>query len=761
MTENIVFDIEIFYEDWLIGAKILNTGEYIQIWNDLRAAKDFYAKYKDALHIGFNNMAYDDLVIDYILKGNTDIFRYSKSIINSKSDDRVKWFYSKRYFNFDVSKEFGSGIGGLKVLESDLGLKIQETSVSFNIQRKLTDQERDEIAWYNRHDLDTTELCFQIAMSYSLKTKLTMCELFHLPIKDIRHTLTRMAADGLGAIAGTFPAKHWSDLPVQNLVVSDDLRKHFESEIYFTDAKAKKVFMIDNTEFSLLSGGIHAALPNYHTDWALLIDVKGYYSLIQMHYDLLSRALPPESKEKFKWLYYERLRLKKSNPYLSKAMKTTILSTWGAAGNQYSALYDPSVAALIMQVGQAYICDLCEKLQPYAIIIQANTDGIMVRPKDGLYSTEPNASDIFKINDVVNEWVTRTKFEVENERIYNLYQKDVNNYICKTEKGHVKTKGGFLAGWNFDIDDEYYQWFGYRAKQGQIINKAVCLFLANGTPIEETVNKETNLSMFQYTIKRKSATYLPQLVLATTENGTTSYEVTQAVCRIFASNDTKCKRQLFKQKPNEKIEHMNSVDILTYEPDKVSLLKFANTPSNCFIFNESLKEFTDIDWAKIDRNYYIREAKKRVNAFIYGYDIAEELECTVYSEDELTLLQDLLAGKQDMPAEQTFSIGNALFEVKQDMATITVKGDTIVADVINNKLQNVDAEVTIAVAKRRIKSKDYIHIEGKYWLTAVVRDILPTILTVYEKSKPIEEMHIASLDLLDENINAILLKYSK
>ena len=81
-----------------------------------------------------------------------------------------------------------------------------------------------------------------------------------------------------------------------------------------------------------------------------------------INYDLLSRTIPQEYKELYKFMYHEQLRLKKENPALRGVYKTILLAVFGAQMNKYTDFYDPQTGSLVMIVGQLFLVDLLEKL---------------------------------------------------------------------------------------------------------------------------------------------------------------------------------------------------------------------------------------------------------------------------------------------------------------------------------------------------------------------------------------------------------------
>ena len=126
-----------------------------------------------------------------------------------------------------------------------------------------------------------------------------------------------------------------------------------------------------------------------------------------------------------------------------------------------------------------FLIDLLEKLEPIAKIVQSNTDGIMCVPLEGHSPDE--------IKEIVDEWQTRTGFTLKFDKIYNLYQRDVNNYIYQHEDGSIETKGEAVKYW--DGYDDPYSKNAYMSKEPLIISKCIVNYLIYDKTPEQTVEE--------------------------------------------------------------------------------------------------------------------------------------------------------------------------------------------------------------------------------------------------------------------------------
>ena len=148
------YDFEVFRRDWLVV--IINPFEETKtvIIDDKQQLENYYNAHKSEIWIGYNSRHYDVYILKAILC-DFDPFDVSDFIINQK---RGGWEYSRLFQqiplnNYDVAK---LSDGGLKTLESYMNHNIKETSVPFDIPRKLTAAEIAETVKYCTHDVEQT-----------------------------------------------------------------------------------------------------------------------------------------------------------------------------------------------------------------------------------------------------------------------------------------------------------------------------------------------------------------------------------------------------------------------------------------------------------------------------------------------------------------------------------------------------------------------------------------------------------------------------
>src|SRR5690606_23507263 len=153
-----VFDCEVFVHDWLFVFKNIATGEYTVIHNDNIAVKEIMSA--DKLVDGFNNKHYDNYILKAVLCGaDNALLKEINDFIIDGNMGFEHWFIkqNRAWFNsFDIMDDMQYGLS-LKAIEGHLGLNIEESSVSFDIDRKLTPNELEETIKYCKYDIDFTE----------------------------------------------------------------------------------------------------------------------------------------------------------------------------------------------------------------------------------------------------------------------------------------------------------------------------------------------------------------------------------------------------------------------------------------------------------------------------------------------------------------------------------------------------------------------------------------------------------------------------
>ena len=259
----------------------------------------------------------------------------------------------------------------------------------------------------------------------------------------------------------------------------------------------------------------------------------------------------------------------------ANALKLVVNTTYGASLNKYNDLCDPLMGRSVCITGQLFLLELAQHLYkdiPDLRIVQLNTDGIMIEFDDSQYD---------QVQDILAEWQSRTGFELEEDCIAQIAQKDVNNYVEVQPSGKFKCKGGYLvrgispAG-AFNVNNN-----------ATIVAKSLVEYFVNGTPPEDTINACDDIFQFQM-IAKAGAKYREAYHMVDGEK-----VPVQKVNRIYATKDPRYGK-LFKVKAENDSEA------------KIEML-----PEHCIIDNDNHLSITDVD-----KQFYIDMAKKRINDFM-------------------------------------------------------------------------------------------------------------------------------------------------
>lgn len=558
------YDYEVFKYDWLVVIMDTETQQEHIFINDVDAHNTFYQQHKNDIWIGYNSNGYDRYILKALVCGFNPK-EVNDFIIEKK---RKGWEFSRAFnqiplFNYDVQVK---KIYSLKQLEAFMGHDIRETTVPFDIDRPLTQDEIDETIFYCRHDVRETMEVFAHQLN-EFDSHLSLLREFKLPLKNISKTQAQLAATILGAQSRELNGDENEIFfpPTMHVERYTKVIDFFEN---YSDKNKDYPTTIANVPHVFAGGGVHGAIPKFYyecgpDEYMIMADVDQLYPTIMVQYDLLSRAV--KEPEKFEDILATSLRLKaEGNKKAREPYKRICNITYGSEGDKYNAMYDPRNRLLVCVFGQVLLLDLIEKLEaiPKLQLIQSNTDGILVKIKK---------SDFDLFDDIVYQWESRTRLHMSFDFYKKIYQKDVNNYIVIDYDGKHKSKGAYVKSLNpLDYDLP-------------IVNEAVVRYFVDGTPVKKTILECQDLIKFQKVVK---------------VSGKFEYAVygkrrqTERVFRIFASKDGK---QLMKVK--------NGV------PQKIGY-----TPDVCRVVNTDVTTKKVPDW--LDRNWYRKVAEKRISDFL-------------------------------------------------------------------------------------------------------------------------------------------------
>lgn len=563
------YDFEVFKYDWLVVVMDMTAKKTHVIINSPEELEALYKANIKEIWVGFNSRHYDQYILKAILCG-FDPKKVNDYIITKGNPG---WKFSSLFrqfplWNYDVMLNTDVG---LKSFEGFMGNDIKETSVPFNIDRKLTPEEIAETVKYCKHDVEQTVQVF-LKRTEEFNTMMYFIKHFGLSMDYISKTKAQLAAEILGGNRKGADFDDEFQFPILDCL---HLNKYKHIAEWYANpenhdySKKQDKQIVAGVEHTFAWGGGHGARAKYSADGVfLIIDVTAYYPSLQKKYHFGYRVM--NHPENFEFIHDSNTAYKrKGDKKARQPFKIMDNAISGQMKQKSSALYDPMSNNSICINGQLLLLDLVEHIEPYCELIQNNTDGIIVKLKDYEH-------DFDVLDDVVYEWEQRTGMKMDFDTyIGTIYQKDVNNYLLIDRKtGAVKAKGGYVM----KLNDLSYDL--------PIINKALVDYMIHGIPVRRTIMECQDLREFQL-VSRISSKYTHILY--------GDKPIKEKCIRVFASNNP----------ADPGVKKVHAV--------RKTTAKLTNSPEHCFIFNDDVKGVPVPD--KLDRQWYIDFANKRLSDF--------------------------------------------------------------------------------------------------------------------------------------------------
>lgn len=586
------YDVECFMYDFIVVFKNKRTKEYAIFHNDNAGVRDFINEY--SIYCGFNTKGYDQYIIKAICAGFApeEVKQVNDWIIGGGQGWQCPLLNGCyfRFNNVDIMDDMQMGLS-LKAIEGHLGLSIEETEVDFNLERPLTPEELVLTIKYCKHDVDCTESLTDLRENY-LKNKIYLGGLKGLDeVKALSMTNAKLTAAYLDA-HNTLEVEEMARDEREYKYPANLRREYIPQEVFdFFDRlydksvpdeelfKSKLNTTVGECPVTLGFGGIHGAIPFYREqeqDGRLIrnYDVASYYPHLMTICGYTSRNIP--NPQIYADMLESRMQAKKSgDKATANALKLVANTTYGAMLNKYNDLCDPLMGRSVCITGQLFLLEMSQHLIAECStlrIVQLNTDGIMISFHESEYDT---------VLAITKEWEQRTGFELEEDKIKSITQKDVNNYIEIPYEGKPKIKGGYLvrgiapAG-AFNINNN-----------ATIVAKAIVEYFVNGTPPEDAINACDDIFAFQL-IAKAGAKYREAYHIVDGQP-----QPVQKVNRVYATADERYGK-LYKVKAENDVTA------------KIEML-----PEHCIIDNDN---HLTID--AVDKTFYIEMARKRINDFL-------------------------------------------------------------------------------------------------------------------------------------------------
>lgn len=636
-----VYDIEVFQNIFHCSVKNTETNDIYKFEiserkNQLRELVKFFKqvdKYitwgdyyttninipANVIFCGYNNLHYDNPIINYIIEYEdklmqynipticSSIFNLSKTITTSSEDNIDAWKHWKYQIWFDT-------FDILTMLYSNklrVGLKeIQVTMQYPNVQEFVCDwtkplplEDFDSMIDYNINDIESTsellnrckkDVDLRIAIEDEYGVRVLSKDGVNIGMKILTQKylektgLTWQDIKDLRSPMSVIPLKDVIlpfikyDSPILQRVLDD-----MKNQIVSPGRKGyENKFVFNNLRYSVGVGGIHSVnspeiiIPR-DNEMLIDIDVASLYPSMLIEYEFYPKHLGKEFLEVYKQIKDERIEAKHNGDKVkNETLKLALNGLSGNLQNEHNFCYSPFAVMQIRINGQLLLLMLAEKLTQIGCrIVQANTDGLFVLLKKDAYS---------KVNSICREWEQLTKLTLEEDRFKAMYQYAINDYFAITEDNKVKEKGMFITAVKLG-----------KGLTPKIIPKAVISFFKDGIPVEDTIKNCTDIRDFLMSEKTGKQWHVEYM-----------NEEQQRTNRFYASTNG---GYLWKWKDTGHKEG----EIITYtEPYvgerkyKASARQYQNmlTASGVTLLNK----FDDkpIEERKINYRYYIMEAYK-------------------------------------------------------------------------------------------------------------------------------------------------------
>ena len=543
-----VYDIEIFPNIFHCTVINTETKEYILLEiserrNDLQKIVDLFWTIReqsqtkiweknyttqqqfntDKIFCGYNNIHYDNPIINYIIDYHKamsklsyieicrSLFNLSNTIIKSIDSNFSSWSKWKYRIYFET-------LDLLTMLYSQklrVGLKEMQVTMQFrcvqeyegDFQSWLPSSEIPNMIKYNINDVDSTEeLLYRCQKDIDLR----------LAIED-EYGVKVLNKDGVNIGMKIITQKYlektgqtWNQikdlrspcdminlnmviLPIVsfNTPILKELLAEMRQQTVSPGRKGyEKHFILDGLEYCVGVGGIHSVnkpeeiRPN-ENEILSDIDVASLYPSMIIEHKFYPPHLGKEFLEVYTQIKNERIEAKHNGNKIKDAtLKLALNGLSGNLQNEHNFCYSPFTVMQIRINGQLLLLMLAERLIAIGCkIIQANTDGLFVlRPK--------NKEQEFQ--DVCKNWEKLTKLNLEEDRFEAMFQFAINDYLAIKE-GYSKTKNPDLLKTKGMFIDKVKLGKGMDAT---IIPEAINKCLADGIPVEETIRECKDINKF-------------------------------------------------------------------------------------------------------------------------------------------------------------------------------------------------------------------------------------------------------------------------
>jgi hypothetical protein len=536
--EPLVFDIECYPNYWQCAFMGLRSRKVINFEYSPGATVD-YARLSwivsNCLLVSFNGMNYDQYILSMAVNGCTteQMYEATKRII----EEEIKgWQVIRSYrtkslkLNHIDLMEVAPLFASLKVYNGRMhGKRMQDLPVKPGTV--LTQDQATIVRYYCINDLTVTaNLYLEIEEQIDLRTDMSKSYQIELRSKSDAQIAEKIIAAKYEKLTGREPhvptitpgtayryeVPHFIKFQTPLMQRALDIVKNCwfvvseKGSIINPAALDGLTIPMGHSTYTMGIGGLHSTekkqVLEARNGWILRDrDVTSYYPIIIIMLGLFPEHLGREFLDIYSDIYGERVTAKGlikkwkeagnaerelHAKILSATLKIVLNGSYGKFGSMYSIIYSPRLIIQTTLTGQLSILMLIETLELAGIsVVSANTDGFVT------YSHESVQA---KVDEIVNDWMKRTGFTLEDTDYTGLYSRDVNNYIALKADGKFKGKGVFADPWGARAEGEQVNPEEYFKKNPscQICTEAVVKLLRDKQPIEKTIRECRDIRRF-------------------------------------------------------------------------------------------------------------------------------------------------------------------------------------------------------------------------------------------------------------------------
>lgn len=582
------YDIEVFRYDSLVVMKDIDNSIRGVWWssppgefpedspNGFEGIRGFI---EGCTLVGYNNHHYDDIVLTAMMEGEPQsrIKAVNDAIIGGRDEDVLALRRKASSLDtLDTMQQIDVSMPSLKQIEGNMGRSIIESEIDFDIDRPLTDSEKQTVLQYCAYDVETTIAIYKLRENSYFKAKDALLTMLpeRSKLKNPRKlNTTTISAD----ILLEKPLPKWSSIRLPENVektpeIPDKVWDMWHSQELTNDREAKDekiTVRAYGCDITFASGGLHGvAVRGKEFTKVKLLDVGSMYPSIIVNLE----ALGPGTEE-YNRMRQERLLLKKTDKLMADAYKIVLNSVYGNLKNRYSILNNPMASLSVCTYGQLALYDLSRRLYEAGYtLVNLNTDGVAFVDYKGIGD---------RWEDVQREWEGVYHLYLELDEFDRWIQKDVNNYVAVAPDGHIKTKGGDC---NRYLQDKFFTNNNARIIQMALVDK-----LLKDVPVSKTVRSHLdNPALYQYILKA-GRTYL-----GVVDGEDREY---QNVNRIFAAKEGPETIRLYKKRADG------------------GLVNFPDMPEHMFVWNGEVADLGDRFRQVVDIAHYCQVTEKKLEGW--------------------------------------------------------------------------------------------------------------------------------------------------